>query len=311
VDPKYLSLGSLLSAPITDPRVVAQGFTLPYAGFTGTLAQALRPYPQYNNIIHTYLGKGATRYDALQVKLEKRYSALALLAAYTWEKNLSINGAFTQTGNGTPPQDQYNTGVEKSLSLHDIPHTLNLVYAYDLPFGRGRKLINSGNGFVNSVVGGWTISGLHQYRSGTLIAINAPVNTLGTGVLFTPVLRANTTGTVIRTNADRTALDPNNPDVRWINREAFSIPGPFQFGTAAPYLNDLRNPPFFTEALSLVKRTQIREHINMELRADMSNVLNRTSFGGVNVNLNDPNFGRVTGAQQGPRFIQMGLRLNF
>lgn len=311
VDPKYLSLGSLLSASITDPRVVAAGFQVPYAGFTGTLAQALRPYPQYNNIIHTYLGQGATRYDALQAKLEKRYSALTLLLGYTWEKNLSINGAFTQTGNGIGPQDQYNLKVEKALSIHDIPHTLNLVYAYDLPFGRGHRWLNSSNGFVNAVAGGWTLSGIHQYRSGTLIQISAPVNTLGTGVLFTPALRVNTTGSAIRSGVDRTALDPNNPDVRWINRAAFSIPGAFQFGSASPFLNDLRNPPFFTEAFSIVKRVKMWERADIEYRADMSNVLNRTSFGGVNVNLSDANFGRVTGVQQGPRIIQMALRLNF
>ena len=311
VDPKYLSLGPLLSASITDPRVVQLGYKVPYAGFTGTLAQALRPYPQYNNIVHTYLGQGKTTYNALQTKLEKRYSALTLLAAYTWEKNMEINGAFTQTGNGTPPQDQYNLGVEKALSIHDIPHTLNLVYTLDLPFGRGRKFLNSSNGFVNSVVGGWTLAGIHQYRSGSLIQIGAPVNTLGTGVLFTPALRAITTGESIRTGVDRTALDPNDPNVRWINRAAFSVPGPYQFGTASPFLNDLRNPPFFTEALSLVKRVKIRERADVEYRADISNLLNRTSFGGVNVNLNDSNFGRVTGVQQGPRIIQMALRLNF
>ncbi len=60
-----------------------------------------------------------------------------------------------------------------------------------------------------------------------------------------------------------------------------------------------------------MKRTRIRERANLEYRADISNVFNRTSFGGINVNLNDTNFGRPTGAQQGPRIIQMALRLNF
>lgn len=311
VDPKNLSLGSLLSASITDPRVTAAGFTLPYPGFTGTLAQSLRPYPQYNNIVHTYLGTGGTSYHALQTKLEKRYSSLTLLVAHTWEKNLEVNGGFTQTGNGTPPQDQYNLQPEKYLSVHDIPQTLNLVYAYDLPFGRGHKFLNGGGRAVNAVVGGWTIAGIQQYRSGTLIQVGAPVNTLGTGVLFSPALRAITTGQNIRTGVDRTALDPNNPAVRWLNRDAFAIPGPYQFGTAAPFLNQARNPPFFTEALSIVKHVKLSEKGDVEYRADISNLFNRTSFGGINVNLSDPNFGRPTGVQNGPRIIQMALRLNF
>lgn len=314
VNPTYLSLGPLLSRSINDPAVAALGFTSPYPGFTGasaTLAQALRPYPQYLNIISTYNGGGAISYNALQVKIEKRYSAFTLLADYTWEKNLSINGAYTNAGNGVAPQDQYNLGVEKAISIQDVPQTLNVVYTWDLPFGRGRKYLSNSPGVVRAIVGGWTIAGLQQYRSGLPIAINAPVNTLGTGVLFTPQLRSNWTGADINTGIDRTALDPNNLNTRWLNRAAFTVPGAYQFGNASPYLSQVRNPPVLSESVSLVKRTTIRERMNLEYRADISNVLNRTSFGNINVNLNDANFGRPTGVQQSPRIIQMALRLNF
>ncbi|MEO7145860.1 MAG: TonB-dependent receptor [Bryobacteraceae bacterium] len=313
VDPKYLSLGPLLGVSIADPRVSAMGFTKPYPDFpsTGTLAQSLRPYPQYNNVIATYNAGGATSYNALQVKVEKRFSAFTLLADYTWEKNLAINGAYTNAGNGVAPQDQYNLSVEKAISIQDVPQTLNLVYTWDLPFGHGRRYLNSANSLISGIIGGWTLAGIQQYHSGLPIAINAPVNTLGTGVLFTPQLRAITTGSAIGTGAGRTTLDPNNPNVRWLNRAAFAVPGPYQFGTASPYLNDVRNPPVLTEALSLVKRTRIKERVNLEYRADVSNLFNRTSFGGINVNLNDANFGRPTAVQQGPRIIQMALRLNF
>jgi hypothetical protein len=190
---------------------------------------------------------------------------------------------------------------------------LNVIYVWDLPFGRGRRWLSGANPFVRGAVGGWTISGIHQYRAGTLIQIGAPTNTLGPGVLFTPALRANLTGQPIRTGVNRTDLDPNNPDVRWISRAAFGIPGPYQFGNAAPFQNDLRNPPFLTENISLVKRTALGGDgtRNLEFRAEAANILNRTVFGGVNVNLADPNFGRVTGVQNGPRFIQLVMRLNF
>ena len=311
VDPKYLSLGSLLSLDINNPLVQAQGFTKPYSNFTGTLAQSLRPYPQYNNVIHTYLGTGGTTYNSLQVKVEKRYSVVNVLAAYTWSKNISINGAYTQTGNGTAPQDQYNLKPEKYISIQDFPHTLNLVYTYDLPFGKGRKYLGSTNSIVNGIAGGWTLAGIQQYRSGNPLLLGAPVNTLGTGVLFTPALRANTTGIDFSTGIDRTALDPNNPSRRYFNRAAFSVPGPYQFGTASPYQGTFRNPPFFTEAISLVKRVKVWERADVEYRADVSNLLNRTSFGNINVNLGDVNFGRATAAMQAPRIIQMALRVNF
>ena len=311
VDPKYLSLGSLLSLNINDPLVVAQGFKKPYDTFTGSLAQSLRPFPQYLNLIHTYLGTGGTTYNSLQTKFEKRYSALNLLAAYTWSKNIELNGSFTQTGNGTAPQDQYNLKPEKYLSIQDYPHVFNLVYTLDLPFGKGRKFMGSSNRLVNGIVGGWTLAGIQQYRSGNPLLLASPVNTLGTGVLFTPALRVITTGAAFSTGVDRTALDPNNPSVRYFNRAAFAVPGAYQFGSASPYLNNFRNPPLFTEALSLVKRVKLFERADLEYRADISNLFNRTSFGGINVNLNDPNFGRATNAQQAPRIIQMALRLNF
>src|SRR5262249_3911518 len=146
---------------------------------------------------------------------------------------------------------------------------------------------------------------------GLPILINAPVNTLGAGVLYTPQLRTITTGAAIQTGVDRTTLDPNNPNVRWLNRAAFAVPGAYQFGTASPYLNAVRNPPILTESLSIVKRTTIKESMNLEFRTDISNLFNRTVFGGINVNLNDANFGRPTAVQLGPRIIQMALRLNF
>jgi hypothetical protein len=124
-------------------------------------------------------------------------------------------------------------------------------------------------------------------------------------------LRASTTGASIQTGVDRTTLDPNNPNTRWLSRAAFAIPGQFQFGTASPYLNDVRNPPVLTESLSLVKRTTLKERANLEYRTDISNLFNRTSFGTINVNLNDANFGRPTAVQVSPRIIQMALRLNF
>ena len=66
--------------------------------------------------------------------------------------------------------------------------------------------------------------------------------------------------------------------------------------------------------MSLVKRIGIRtgdQPFDIELRAEASNIFNRTLFGGINVNLTDPNFGRPTAVQIGPRFIQMTIKVNF
>src|SRR5207244_7265182 len=100
VDSKYLTLGNLLIKPINDPAVVAAGFTPPYPGFQGSLAQDLRPFPQY-----TYVGTvdslnvgvttgsaniGNSTYESLRVKAQHRFSSgLYVLATYTWAKSLT------------------------------------------------------------------------------------------------------------------------------------------------------------------------------------------------------------------------------
>ena len=95
------------------------------------------------------------------------------------------------------------------------------------------------------------------------------------------------------------------------NRAAYTLPAPFTFGNAANFYDDVRNPPFYSENISIIKRIPFRESVNAELRADMYNLFNRTLFGNINTNLGDPNFGRPTGPQVGARIITMGVRLDF
>jgi len=75
LDPRYLSLGNLLTNDINSSAVVASGFKPPYAGFTGTLAQSFRPFPQYTNVgTLSSANIGNATYNSLQAKLEKRFS---------------------------------------------------------------------------------------------------------------------------------------------------------------------------------------------------------------------------------------------
>ena len=149
VHPRHLALGEdLLLKPIDDPAVVAAGFSRPYPGFSGSLAQALRPFPQYTNV-GTYgvpgfsldmAPVGHSTYNALQIKMEKRYSrGLFLLGSYTWAKNLTNAssgwGGFFSTG----ARDRYNWGLEKALSPFDASNRAVMAFNYELPFGPGKN----------------------------------------------------------------------------------------------------------------------------------------------------------------------------
>ncbi len=314
-----LSRGSLLQQSINSTAAANAGITAPFAGFGNrSVAQSLRPFPQYLSVFSRNAGVGKSWYDALQLKMERRFGGWQLLANYTWSKSLGVahfRQIFTQLGTAAP-QDYYNIDDSKSFLPFDQTHFLNIINSYDLPFGKGRKYLAGSNWLVNSVVGGWTISAIQQYRSGNLIQLTTPGNPLGNGVLFTQVTKANVNaGVPIRTGVDRKDLDPNNPAVRWFNAGAFSAAAPFTLGTGAFFHHDFRQPPLLSENIGIVKRTTLWENdrnpVVLVLRADAFNAFNRTSFGGVVGTIGNANFGRPTGPQVGARLITMGLRLDF
>ena len=317
-----LSRGSLLGARIDSPAAAAAGFRAPFANFPGNLsvAQSLRPFPQYLSVSSLFSGYGRSYYDALQTKVERRFGSYQLQVNYTWSKSLGyghFRQVFSQQGGQGSPQDYYNLPDSKSFMPFDIPHVLNILSTFDLPFGKGRKFLNVNNKIGRALAGGWTIASAQVYRKGTLLQLATPGNPLGNGVLFAPLTKANLTSTPIRTGVDRTTLDPNDPSSRFFNPGAFTAAPQYTLGTAAFYQNDFRQPLVFSENLALVKRTTLFENdknpIVLTWRADAFNLFNRTNFGvtGANTIVGNANFGRPNGPQNGSRIITMGLRLQF
>jgi hypothetical protein len=83
IDPKYLSLGNLLLASINSPQAQAAGVGLPYPGFDGNVAKALRLFPQYNHINQLDAKDGNSLFHPLQLTAQKRYhQGLTFLIAY-------------------------------------------------------------------------------------------------------------------------------------------------------------------------------------------------------------------------------------
>lgn len=315
VNPTNLALGSLLQQSITSPAVVAAGYTLPYPGFTGTLAQALRPYPQFNGVYSRNSGEGRTWYDSAQFKVERRFGDWTLQASYVRSKSLGLltyRQIFSQSQ--VYPQDANNLSDMKSYLPFDQPNVVNILNSYDLPFGRGKRFGGSSNRFLDAVIGGWTVAAAEQYRSGALFQVSCP-NTLGSGVLFTHFRKCDMTGTGILSGQNRTSLDPNDSSSLYFNAAAFAIPSQYSFGSASSYNTYFRQPPVFTENAALIKNFSIwprkdGELVRLQFRADAFNLFNRTNFG-VNGSVGSANFGRATGPQDGPRVITMGVRANF
>lgn len=325
----FLQLGSLLGRPINSPEAAAAGITEPYPGFISSfqaanggrlpsVAQSLRPYPQYLSVFSRNAGVGRTWYDSLQLKVERRYGDFQLMGTYVWSKSLGqahFRQIFSQFGTATP-QDYYNIADSKSYMPFDQPHVGTMLLTYTLPFGKGKRWLGNTNPLVNALVSNWTLSSAHRWYSGNLIQIVTPGNPLGSGVIFAGQTKAvQVPGQAVRTGIDRTTLDPNNPSTRWLNSAAWKSASPFTLGTAAFFHNEFRQPPVFSDNISIVKKTTLWQNdknpVTLTYRADAFNAFNRTNFGGVVGTIGNANFGRPTGPQLGPRLITMGLRLDF
>jgi outer membrane receptor protein involved in Fe transport len=313
-----LGFGSLLSANINSPEAQAAGIALPYPGFDGSVAQALKPFPQYTNITRPYENSGNSTYHGFQLKVDKRFSqGLAFLVSYTASKILTDTESQLAVPFSTQAQDKFDRKAEKSISQNDYPHNLVLSYSYELPFGPGRKYVNQG-GFAGKLLGGWRFNGIHQYQSGAplRVIVNNPIPGIA-GDFLRPNVVA---GAQKRSNVSAADFDPEK-DV-YINAAAFSIPAPFTLGNAPRWFGDLRKFAYLNEDFSIIKRTSIKERVSIEFRADFINAFNRVVFGSdvggnqfaavANANLSDPaTFGRVSAQTNIPRTIQFGLKVNY
>jgi hypothetical protein len=266
------------------------------------VAQSLRPYPQYLNIISRSNPNGNSTYHALQTKLEKRFSSgLSFLGAYTWSK--TISDADQIAGLGPGGQTYYNRRLEKAISTNDIPHSLAISYIYELPFGRGKRLLNR-SGVVDKLAGGWILTGIHQYQAGRPIVLSAT----STLPIRTGVLRPDVIPGVERA-ASHSDFDPAIQ--RWINTAAFRPPTALRYGTSARSHTDLRAVGFRNESFGLIKRTPLTERVDLTFRAEFFNALNRVVFAAPDGNASNTSFGRVTSQANLPRQGQLALRIDF
>jgi hypothetical protein len=308
--PDTLGLGNLLRANINSAEVRAAGFSPPYAGFNGTLAQALRAFPQYQGITTYNAPVGNSTYHAFLFKAEKRFSnGLQFLVSYSASKTLT-DVAFDANGVLAAPQDQFNRRAEKALANTDRPQRLVLSYLYELPVGPGKRFLNKGT--AGKVLGGWAVASIHEYQAAAPLRITVP-NGLP---IFNGHLRPNRVGDgEIRTGPGRGDFQPLNSlsgqtgDVL-LDRNTFAVPGPFTFGNLGVFLPDVRAFGTRNEDISVLKRFVLRETKRVEFRGDFFNAFNRRNLSGPVTDLTNPNFGKITG-QGNPRTIQLGFRVDF
>jgi hypothetical protein len=300
---------SLLNSNITSAAAAAAGIPIPYPNFTNpavqhsmSVAQALRPFPQYLTIDTSQGGadkSGHSFYNAAVVKLNRRYSnGLTFEWSYVFSKILSDSDTYY--ANAGFAEDQGNRKLEKSIGQYDQTHVAKFSTIYELPWGRGRKWLT--HGWAEQILGGWRIGGIQVYNSGFPLAVtrNAPL----------PIFNGVNRPYITTYNWESTwtgAFDPNAE--RYLNAAAFPAQPNYLLGNATRYNPKVRAFPGLNENVSLGKSFPLTERFHLDFRAEAFNVFNRVVFGNPNSNLSSNSFGLVTSQGNSPRQMQLALKL--
>ena len=255
---------TLLTSSITSPIAAQRGFTKPYPNFpdSGTVLQALRPFPQYSGIGSMWAPLGKTWYDALQAKATKRLSnGLEFTVSYAYSKNLD-----NWDGSG----NIFDRSSFKSLAASDTPQLLTISYDYTVP----RHGFTDRNRLTRTLLAGWTVGGLMTYTSGQLLPAPSSTNSLGS---FLP-------GQATRQFRDPSQpLFLNDPNCNCIDPTQQTILNPKAwidqpigvFGTATTYYDDFRGQRRPVESMSIGKVFPIHERARIMVRAEFFNIFNR------------------------------------
>jgi hypothetical protein len=354
LNPKFFSLGNQLNLPVTDPLSPVPA---PYANFcadygctpgsAGTVAQALRPFPQFQNINTDCCleNLGQSTYHALLAKVERRFhNGLNLLASYTYSKTLtdadSALPSFAQFSGGGYGQNPFNLKGEKSLSYQDIPHTLVVSYIYELPVGKGKKFLNKG-GIVDKVIGGWQIAGVQRYQSGQPLSFGCATGVPGYSTYISGCIRfdrvpgqpllspgASSFDRAAASNTGNTGCMENNANgtfsapvgvTTYFNCGAFIDPNAsglitqrgYAFGNFPRITGEVRSQRYVNEDFSIIKRVSFAESQSLTLKADLVNAFNRHVFSRPDTGPGDSTLGAVFGTVDGSRKVQFALRYQF
>jgi hypothetical protein len=319
------------NASVANPVLVTPvgGSPIPITFNTFDNGIARTPTPGLNGYsgYQLFANDAYSHYHSLQATVSRRWSRGYFQAAYTWSRSTDA----TSTGNtafNTAYNDQSDINASRGLSDFDRPHRFVVSYVYDLPF------FSHSQGLAGKVLGGWAVSGVTTFQSGTPFSIfdsGAGTGFLGAG--STPLLGASlapgasigggTTSGDIHTRIDQylnysnftfapqlypALCDPSQPDTAATPNANFCTTG---FGDLGR--NIYRGPKQQNWDFSLIKNFRITERQSIRFTADFFNIWNHVNFANpVATDVESPgNFGVIASTKGVPRLIQFSLRYAF
>ena len=277
-------------------------------------AKASSPYPVWNGISQETTG-ARSNYSALTVAANKRMShGLQYAVSYTLAKNLSNGQGFNPTAFATQAGGTSTDSYNINLDYGDVAFThrqrLLATFLYELPIGKKGMLWKTKSKLMDSIVGGWQLSGVFLAQTGPFMTVIAPgADPAGNNF-------PNVTGNGRADRVPGVSTIPDNQGItNWINKAAYVIPknnigrpGNSPVGSAV-------GPGTQALSLSLFKSVPITERVNFQIGGAASNALNHPNYTIPNLNYNTAPFGTISNVQTqesgGPRSMQLTARLLF
>lgn len=310
-------LGHHLTQPYWGNQLPAPGAPAPYANIVGQ-----------NGVIKISQTEGASNYNALQAVFRQHLTAgLELTANYTYAKSLTDNfgyyGVTNQNSGQYYQQDAYNPAAEWGPSGFDIRHVLSVSGVYELPFGRGKRFGGNWNRAVDSVIGGWKLSGSNVSYTAFPVTAGSPAHY--SSVVLAAASRPNQLrplkvtgrsinaywGTYVQKNLQTGqpnpgfACGPNQDNGTCIFAEQPND----AFGNVRPF--SLRGPGYEQIDMSVAKSFPTWKEQHVDFRADFFNAFNIASYQSPDSTVSDANFGQITNTNSTERHIQLSLKYAF
>ena len=294
-------------------------------GSTITTAQLLSKYPEFptgtgsfgNGVVMQNYTAGSSFYNSLNVRLTKRYSSgLSMTFNYIHSKLIEQVTYLNDT----------DLQPERRPSPYDHPNRYVLSFVYDVPFGKGKRFLNSSSRWVDMLVGGWNINSIYTFQTGAPITWTNGSTTspgdyiyLGAPLNLDNRMTAKTAAGAGIAAFDTTAFLPPAAyaDANQVGTTCHNTPTlancalQYHIRTFATAFQNLRQDGINEWSPSLSKRIFIREGMSLQLRGEFYNVLNHPTFAAPNTTATNSSFGLITAQANRPRAVQIGARLVF
>jgi hypothetical protein len=268
------------------------------------------PYRPYNGLsgINNATNSVSSSYNALQIGLSRYFGGLNGSVAYTYGHSIDEGSAG---GYGsTEVVNSYNLSQSTASSVFDERHIFELSLVYDIP-------LFTRPGLLHSTLGGWQISDLTSFQTGTPFSVANQINAdnAGTGNLFTtvqsyPDVVGNIHGKVGIPHPG------GQPGPRLYNSDAFAAPQGLTYGNAGR--NVLNLPAHTNFDMGLFKNFAVHEAMRFEFRTEAFNIFNHTQWSAINSTADcygasacsSDGFLTATAAHN-PRILQFALKFVF